>query len=174
MQRNYLSISFIVIIIGVVFIFLQATYTVNLAPEQVAIWEDGVRAKQDLHGTVFSFDTGEQIIGDGVYSYVKVWCEEAVTLNATFRLTGGGKSEYFNMVGNPSEYLLPGEGAWSVQVEGTVVEKNIVDVNAGFYYLRPLEPEHITYYPYRYFGYGMTTMGVIASLVIYLKSNKER
>ena len=174
MQRNYLTISAIVTIIGVAFIFFPATYTINLAPEQVTLWEDTIRAQQGLHGTVFSFDTGEQIVVEGVYPYVKVWSDEAVMLNTTFSFTGESETESFTMTDNPFEYLLPGEGTWSIQVEGNVIEGTVVDVNAGFYYLRLLEPEHITYYPYRFFGYGMTVIGIIASLVIYFRSDHEK
>jgi hypothetical protein len=173
MQRTYLTISIIVTILGVAFIFLPATYTINLAPEEVTLWEDTARAQLGPYGAVFSFDTGEKLVADGAYPYVKVWSDEAVTLNTTFIMRGSGGVEAFSMTDNPSECVLSGDGTWSVQIEGSVIENDPVDVNAGFYYLRLLEPEQITYYPYRYFGYGMAAIGAIASLIIYLSSKSD-
>jgi len=46
-------------------------------------------------------------------------------------------------------------------------------VNAGLYTLRSLPPDYITYYPYRFFGYGMAVIGGLASLVFYLRGEKE-
>jgi len=171
MQRNYLTISILVTVLGVAFIFLPATYTINLAPEEVTLWEDTVKAQLGQDGAFFSFNTGEQVISAGVYPYVKVWSLDDVSLNTTIILTGADGGE-FQMTDNPSEFILSGEGAVSVQIEGNVVENQEADVNAGLYYLRLLEPEQITYYPYRYFGYGMTVIGAVASLVIYLRSKE--
>ena len=172
MQRNYLTISVLVTILGVAFIFLPATYTINLAPEEVTLWEDTAKAQIGSEGAIFSFSTGEQVVTSGVYPYVKVWSLEDVSLNTTFTLTGTGGEEEFTMTDNPSEYALSGGGTFSVQITGKVVENQEIDVNAGFYYLRLLEPELITYYPYRYFGYGMLAIGVIASLLIYIRSKE--
>ena len=171
MQRNYLTISVIVAVLGVAFIFLPATYTINLAPEEVTLWEDTTTAQSGSDGVIFSFDTGEQVVATGAYPYVKVWSVEDVSLNTTFILTGAGNEE-FTMNNNPSEFIVSEDGAMGIQIHGTVIENQEVDVNAGFYYLRLLEPEQITYYPYRYFGYGMAAIGVIASLVIYLRSKQ--
>lgn len=167
MQRNFLIITVVVAVLGVAFMFLPQSFTVHLAPEQVTLWEDNAL------GNVFDFDTGEHIVMDGVSPYVKVWSMDDVKLNTTFQLTGADFTDTVNITDNPSEYLLPGEGTWRIHVTGNIVEGNEVTVQAGFYYLRPLEPERITYYPYRYFGYGMTTIGVIASLVIVARSSRE-
>ena len=170
MQKSYLTISVIVIIIGVAFIFLPATYEINAAPELVTLWEETKTAQQTVEGTIFSFMTGEVSIDDGISPYVRVWSDEEVSLNTTFYLTGSEEYDPLDMLDNPIEVLLPGLGTWSVQMDGTVVEGTEVEINAGFYYLRPLAPELITYYPYRFFGYGMAAIGVIATLVIYLRS----
>jgi len=170
MQRSYLTISVVVIIIGVVFIFLPATYEINMAPELVTLWEETKTAQQTAQGTIFSFMTGEYTINDGISPYVKVWSDEEVSLNTTFILVGEEEYEPLVMLDNPIEALLPGLGPWSVQMDGMVREGTEVEINAGFYYLRPLAPELITYYPYRFFGYGMSAIGVMATLVIYIRS----
>jgi hypothetical protein len=157
----------VVAVLGVAFLFLPQSFTVHLAPEQVTLWEDSAK------GNVFEFDTGEYSVADGVSPYVEVWSEEDVTLNTTFHLTGMDIKDTVNITDNPAEYLLPGEGTWRIHVTGNIVDDGEVTVNAGFYYLRPLEPEKITYYPYRYFGYGMTAIGVIASLAIIARSRGE-
>lgn len=167
MNRSYLIITVVVAVLGVAFMLLSQSFTVHLAPEQVTLWED------TSEGNMFSFDTGEYIIVEGVSPYVKVWSKEAVMLNTTFYLTGFNLTDTLNITDNPSEYLLPGTGTWRVQASGNIVESNKTTVYAGFYYLRLLEPEKITYYPYRYFGYGMTLIGVMASLVIFARSRRE-
>ena len=168
MEKPYLIISVVVTILGIVFTIYPQTITLHLAPEQVTLWED------TLQGINFDFDTGEVTIEDGVSPYVSVWSESEVDLNTSFYLTGMGMSETFNITANPSEYLLPGEGTWSLEIRGNIVEGTDETVNAGFYYLRPLEPERITYYPYRFFGYGMTAIGLMATLIIYGRITKKQ
>jgi len=70
-----------------------------------------------------------------------------------------------NFMDTPVQFLLPGEDTYQVRIEGSVVEGRESDVNAGMYFLRPVTPEYYTYYPYRFFGYGMAAIGAIASLV---------
>ena len=168
MERPYLIISVVVTILGIAFTIYPQSITLHLAPEQVTLWEDTIQ------GTSYNFDSGEVMIDDGISPYVSVWSENDVTLNTSFYLSGRDLTETFNITANPSEYLLPGEGTWSIQVTGNIVEGTVETVNAGFYYLRLLEPEHITYYPYRFFGYGMTAIGLMATLVIYGKITKKQ
>lgn len=136
-----------------------------MAPEQVTLWEDV------YYGASYSFSTGTQSIDEGVTPYVKVWSESNVTLNTRFHVSGMGETATWNITDNPSEYMLPSPGDWSIEIEGKVIEDESVAVNAGFYYLRNLEPEKVRYYPYRFFGYSMTIIGVIASLIIYNKTS---
>ena len=110
MEKPYLIISVVVTILGIVFTIYPQTITLHLAPEQVTLWED------TLQGINFDFDTGEVTIEDGVSPYVSVWSESEVDLNTSFYLTGMGMSETFNITANPSEYLLPGEGTWSLEI----------------------------------------------------------
>ena len=167
MKQPYLIITVIVTLLGMAFTVLPQTITVHLSPEQVTIWEDS------LTGTTFSFETGEQSIDDGVSPFVTVWSEDSVTLNTTFNLSGMEMTDTYNITENPSEYLLPGEGTWNIEITGNVVEGTEETVNAGFYYFKLLEPERITYYPYRFFGYGMTAIGLMATLVLYGRRTKE-
>lgn len=167
MKRNYLTITAIVTVLGVAFIFLPQTYTINLAPEQVTLWED------TSNGATYTFNTGTQNIDDGVSPYIEVWSNDIVTLNTTFLITGMGETIPWNITDNPTEFLLPGPGEWSIEITGNVVEDQTTEINAGFYYLRPLEPETVRYYPYRYFGYGMMLIGVISTLVVYLRTRQE-
>jgi len=167
MKRNYLTITLIVTVLGVAFIFLPQTYTIHLAPEQVTLWEDTTT------GTTYSFNTGTQSIDDGVSPYVQVWSNSMITLNTSFTVTGMGETIPWNITDNPTELLLPGPGDWTIEITGNIVEGEAADINAGFYYLRPMEPETVTYYPYRYFGYGMLVIGLISSLVVYMQTKAE-
>mgnify|MGYP001818316869 CR=1 FL=1 len=168
MERPYLIISVVVTILGIAFTIYPQSITLHLAPEQVTLWEDTIQ------GISYNFDSGEVMIDEGISPYVSVWSENDVTLNTSFYLSGMGLTETFNITANPSEYLLPGEGTWSIQITGNIVEGTVETVNAGFYYLRLLEPERITYYPYRFFGYGMTAIGLMATLVIYGRIAKKQ
>ena len=104
MQRNYLTISILVTVLGVAFILLPATYTINLAPEEVTLWEDTMKAQLGPNGAFFSFNTGEHVVLSGVYPYVKVWSLDNISLNTTIILTGAGGGE-FQMSDNPSEFV---------------------------------------------------------------------
>lgn len=168
MRKNYLTITIVVTIIGIVFVFLPQTYTIHLAPEQVTLWEDTAT------GTTYSFNTGIQSINYGISPTVKVWSNDMVTLNTSFIVTGMDETIPWNITDNPTELWLPGEGDWSIEITGNVVEGESTEINAGFYYLRPLEPETVTYYPYRYFGYGMMAIGLVASLVVYMRTKRSK
>ena len=167
MQRSYLIISVIVTALGVVFMFLPQSIMLQLAPEKITLWEE------EVYGTTYSFDTGEHSNIDGFSPYVRIWGIGSVTLNTTIKLIGEEEKEIVNITGNPTEYTLPEAGAWRIQIAGNIIEEAQVTVNAGFYYFKLQEPERITYYPYRFFGYGMTMIGVMASLAIYGWSRKK-
>jgi hypothetical protein len=154
-------------ILGIAFMFLPQSIQVQLPPEQETLWEDEIR------GSVYRFEPGELSIVDGVSSYVKVWSEESITLNTTFYLIFGELNESVNIIDNPTKHSLPGEGAWSIQITGNIVEETEALIYASTYYLIFPEPTRITFYPYRYFGYGMTMIGVMASLAIYAGSIKK-
>ena len=173
MQRNYLVVTVLVAVIGVAFIFFPVTYVINLAPEHVTLWMDNETTQLGSTGEVFSFDTGTHVVDEGVYPVIEVWSNESVTLATLFILTSGGNSETLNITDNPAQCFLPSSGAWSAHIEGTVSGGDSVNVNAEFYYMRLMEPDHITYFPYRYFGYGMLAVGILASLGIYLRTRSE-
>ena len=168
MQRRYLIISVIVTALGIVFMFMPQSIMLQPAPEKITLWEE------EVYGTTYSFDTGEHSIVDGFSPYVRIWGIGSVTLNTTIKLTGEEEREIVNITGNPTEYSLPKTGAWRIRIAGNIIEETQVTVNAGFYYFKPQELERITYYPYRFFGYGMTMIGVMTSLAIYVWSRKKR
>ena len=167
MQRSYLLISVVVSVLGVAFMFLPQSIQFEAPPERETLWEDEVR------DSVYRFEPGDLSMVDGVSPFVKVWSEENVKLNTTFYLIVGNLNESVTIIDNPTEYLLPGEGNWSIQITGYIVEESEALIYAGYYYLIFSEPTRITFYPYRYFGYGMTMIGVMASLAIYAVSMKR-
>lgn len=168
MQKQYLIISIAVTLLGIAFTVYPQHIDINLAPEHITLWEDS------SIGTSFNFNTGEHSIDDGIYPIAKVWSEDSVTLNTTFHLSGMNLSETFNVSDNPSQYHLPGEGTWNIVITGNIPENTEETVYAEVYYLRLLEPERVTYYPYKFFGYGMTAIGLITSLVINKGSTRKK
>lgn len=172
MKRNYLSISIVVAIIGVAFIMLPERVEMHIAPELVTVWEGMTTTGTPFYG--FSFNPGPKTIDDGMSPYVSVWSTEAVTLNTTFTIREEEDTLFvLNITDNPSMLPLPGEGVFDMEIEGNVLEETGVEVQAGIYFLRPQQPEYFTYYPYRYFGYGMTVIGVLASLIFYIRTRQS-
>jgi len=174
MKPNYFSGSIVVTVIGLALILFPQNIEMHITPELVTVWEKTVTAEETLRGYMFTFDTGSQTINDGMSPYVEIWSDDDVTLNTTFGLMESGVSTFdMNIMDNPVQFLLPGEDTYQVRIEGTVVEGRETDVNAGMYFLRPVSPEYYTYYPFRFFGYGMAAIGAIASLVFYMKRGKQ-
>lgn len=165
MNRRYLPVGIIVLIIGFGFILLPQKIEMHMAPEMVTVWEDKTTTVDD-----FTFNTGSQSISGGLSPHIKVWSNDMVTLNTSFGLFTDGESNIImNMTDNPSEFLLPGEGPYHLLINGFVVEGITTEVNTELYYLRPLEPEYMTFYPYRSFGYGMVVIGILASVIFYMR-----
>lgn len=165
MNRRYLPIGIIVLIIGIGFIILPQNIEMHIAPEQVTVWETSESTTDE-----YTFNTGQHEIGEAMSPYVKVWTLDDTPLNTTFALIGEEWSEFvLNSTENPAEFFLPSDRTVQVIIQGNVIGGTPVEVNAGLYYLNPLPPEIITYYPYRYFGYGMVIIGVIASIIFYLR-----
>lgn len=159
-----------VLVIGVALILLPQNIEMNIAPEQVTIWEDTTITEENLGEYSFTLNTDSQEIAEGTSPYVEVWSDEDVTLNTSFAmLLGGSTSLNMNITDNPALFVIPEDNTVQILIKGTVVEGSMTEVNAGLYTLRPLPPEYITYYPYRFFGYGMAAIGAIASLVFYLR-----
>ena len=174
MKPNYFSVSIVVTVIGLALIVFPQNIEMHIAPERVTVWEKTVTAEETLLGYMFTFDTNFQTIDDGMSPYVEVWSDDDVTLNTTFGLMESGTSTFdMNIMDNPVQFLLPGEDTYQVRIRGTVVEERETEVNAGMYFLRPVPPEYYAYYPFRFFGYGMAAIGAIASLVFYMKREKE-
>ena len=176
MKRNYLSASIFVTVIGLAFILFPQNIEMHIAPELVTVWEGTTTAEKSFYGSNydFSFNLGPKDVGDGMSPYVSVWSDEVVMLNTTFTIGEEGVTVFvINITDNPSELLLPGDGIYDVLIEGNVLEETGAEVYAGIYFLRPLPPEYFTYYPYRFFGYGMAVIGALASMIIYLRNRNQ-
>lgn len=169
MNRRYLPVGLIVTIIGIAFIFLPQTIEMHIAPELVTVWETSTTTNGG-----YSFNTGDQEIGDVMAPHVKVWTEEDVSLNTTFRISGEEWSDFtVTSLDNPAEFMIPGKGTVNVIIEGENLGGTNTEIKTGLYYLNPMEPENITYYPYRSFGYGMLAIGIIASAIFYTRGEKH-
>lgn len=173
MDRKYLPASLVVLVVGVTMILLPQNIEMHIAPERVTVWEDSASTEKLLREHVFTFDTGIQTLEDSS-PYMEVWSDDTVTLNATFTLIENGTPTLvINITDNPSEFYIPVDDEAHVQVTGNVIEDQGTTVNAALYTLRPQPPECVTWYPYRFFGYGMTAIGAIASLGFYLKRDEK-
>ena len=171
MKRNYLPVSIVVAVIGLAFILYPQSIEMHISPELVTVWEGTEIAGGPDY--VYSFSPGPKAIEDTMSPYVSVWSNEMVTLNTTFTIREeGGTILNLNITDNPSELLLPGEGTYDMDIEGNVLEKTDIEVYAGIYFLRHVPSEYYRYYPFRFFGYGMSAIGAIASLVFYLRREK--
>jgi hypothetical protein len=167
MNRKYLPASIVVLIVSVAMILIPQSIEMHIAPELVTFWVDTVTTEN-----VFNFNTGSQEIDD-MSPYMEVWSDDIVTLNTTFALIEDGTPTFIrNITDNPVQFYIPSEEDIQVDVTGNTVENKGATVNAALYALRPLPPEYITWYPYRFFGYGMAAIGAIASIVLYLRKDE--
>ena len=174
MNQKYLPAALIVLVVGVAMIFLPQSIEMHIAPELVTVWEGTDTTEETLLGHRFTFDTNIQSLDDGMSPYIEVWSDEDVTLNATFTLIEDGTPTFaMNITDNPAQFYIPDDDYIQVHVTGNVIEDQGVTVHAGLYTLRPLPPEYIKWYPYRFFGYGMTAIGAIASLIFYLRKENK-
>lgn len=165
MNRRYLPIGIIVLIIGVGFILLPQKIEMHIAPELVTVWETMIPSFGE-----YSLDTGQHEIGNVMAPYVRLWTNASKEINTTFTLVGEEGDDFtYNTLDNPAEFMLPSDGTVQVLITGEFLEEGSTMVNAGLFYLNPMEPEIITFYPYRFFGYGMVVIGVLASIVFYLR-----
>ena len=172
MKRNYLPVSVVVTVIGLAFIMYPQSIEMHIAPELVTAWEGTTMAGGPDY--VYSFSPGPRDIEDAMSPHVSVWSNEMVTLNTTFTIREEGVTVLsINITDNPSELLLPGEGTYDMDITGNVLEETAAEVYAGIYFLRPVPSEYYTYYPFRFFGYGMAAIGAIASLVFYVRREKD-
>ena len=173
MNRKYLPASIVVLLVGVVMVFLPQSIEMHIAPELVTVWEDTAVSENMMGEYVFQFNTGSLTI-ENSYPYIEVWSEDVVTLNTTFILMEDGTPTLtMNDTDNPAKFYFPGEDPIHVQILGTVIENQETTVHVGLYTLRPLPPEYITWYPYRFFGYGMAAIGAVASLIFYMRKPQD-
>ena len=73
-------------------------------------------------------------------------------------------------------YEIEEAGSYDLEIAGRVYVDEPVKVTAAFIIYRHTPSEHYTYYPYRYFGLGMASVGIVttAIAVYYNKRTAEK
>ncbi len=156
------KISYGIILVGIVLVFLPQKVTINLADEQVTAWSG---AGMSSEGTFF-LKTGNIEGGDGFGHTLEVWNTEGITMNATAENMAVPGSEIFLFEGGLSrlEFFVGEEQEFDIEVTGTIDTDEPVEVRGQLMFFRHMEPDYMTTYPYRVYGVVIALLAYFASL----------
>ena len=156
------KISYGIILVGIILVFLPQRVTINLSDEQVTAWSG---AGMSSEGT-FSLKTGSIEGGDGFGHTLKVWNTEGITMNATAENIAVPDSEIFLFEGGLSrlEFFVGEDTEFDIEVTGTIATDESVEVRGELSFFRHMEPDYMTTYPYRVYGVAIALLAYYASL----------
>ena len=166
------KISYGIIIVGIVLFFLPQRVTINLADEQVTVWQ-GTGLSSD--GSFF-LKTGNIQGGDGFGHTLEVWNTEGVLMNATAENILNPSSEIFLFEGGlPTlEFFVGEDTEFDIEVTGTIESTDSVEVHGQLMFFRHMEPDSYTDYPYRIYGGAIALLGFFASTRVPVKEREEQ
>lgn len=168
MKRNYLPITVVVLILGVGLSFIPQTVELRQPDERVTLYNQTTTTESvDGEAQEFTFRTGYVDTVDG-FSPTLIFTNSAdETMNASVvDLSHPGTIiEYMNESQSTLTYQVEEAGSYDLEIVGWVSADEQVEVTAAFIYYRHTPPERFTYYPYRYFGLGMASVGVVATAI---------
>lgn len=176
MERNYLPVSLAITLIGLALIFLPSKVEVYPMDELVTLWNETaptIGHSETLQS--FSFRTGAFSITDGYGPWIEIINMEDGAVNATIV----NIAEPETMV-VPQEnasamrtYLVEDSDSYDMEITGLVEAMGQVNVSASFYHWRHTPMDTFVYYPFRFFGLGMTAIGLIATGIFYYMVKKR-
>lgn len=177
-MRKYLPITIVVLLLGVGLSLYPENVDIHLADEQVNLWTDTKSTSQAFYGAGqdFSFRTGSLSIDeDGFMPVLKITNSGDAVMNATVvnALYPEAFAAPMNETGTELTYLLEETGSFDLEVEGFTDADGPVQVTAVFFYFRHMQPETFTIFPYRFFGLGMTAVGLLATAIVYTRKDEQ-
>ena len=166
------KISYGIILIGLVLVFLPQRVSINLADEQVTAWQ-GTGLSSD--GSFF-LKTGNIQGGDGFGHTLEVWNTEGVSMNATAENILDSTSDIFLFEGGlPTlEFFVGEDTEFDIEVTGTIESDDPVEVHGQLMFFRHMEPDSYMDYPYRIYGGAIALLGFFASTRVPVKEREEQ
>ena len=156
------KISYGIILLGIVLVFLPQKVTINLADEQVTAWSGTGMSS----GGEFFLTTGTIQGGDGFGHTLEVWNTEGIAMNATAENVIDPESDIFLFEGGLSslEFFVGEDSEFDIEVTGTIETDEAVEVHGQLMFFRHMEPDFMTTYPYRVYGVVIAVLGYYATL----------
>jgi hypothetical protein len=168
MERNYLPVTVVVIVLGAGLSLIPETVELSQPYELVTVYNQTETTKSPVEGAgqEFTFRTGRLTV-DGFSPTLILENPVEGEINATAVNLDHPDSQMGHMNESLSTLIFELEEADSYRLEitGRVNADEPVEVTAAFIYYRHTSPLRYTYYPYRYFGLGMASVGVVATAI---------
>ena len=169
MKRNYLPVTVVVLVLGVGLSFIPQTVELRQPDELVTLYNQTMTTRASVDGEVqeFTFRTGRVETVDGFSPTLILTNSADETMTASVVDLGhpGTIIEYMNESQSTLTYQVEEAGPYDLEITGWVKADEPVEVTAAFIHYRRTPPQSYTYYPYRYFGLGMASVGVVATAI---------
>jgi len=175
--NRYLPVTVLVLALGVGMMLYPEYVEIHVADELVTLWTE-TRTTIGASGASqeFSFRTGRLSMGEeGFLPVLEITNSGEAVMNATVVDTLHPDAFAAPMDENGTElsYLLEETGSFDLEVEGSADSEGPVQVTATLFHFRHVPPQMLTVYPYRFFGYGMTAVGLLATALVYARGRRE-
>lgn len=179
MKRNYLPIMVVVLVLGAGLSVIPQTVEFSQPDELVTLYNQTTITKSvDGATQEFTFRTGRVETMDGFSPTLMLTNSVDMEMNATAVNLDHPEAHIVSMNESRSfmVYEIEEVGSYDLEIAGWVYVDEPVEVTAAFIIYRHTPSEHYTYYPYRYFGLGMASVGIVATAiaVYYNKRTAEK
>ena len=179
MKRNYLPIMVVVLVLGAGLSVIPQTVEFSQPDELVTLFNQTTITKSvDGATQEFTFRTGRVETVDGFSPTLMLTNSVDMEMNATAVNLDHPEAHIASMNESLSfmVYEIEESSSYDLEIAGWVYVDEPVEVTAAFIIYRHTPSEHYTYYPYRYFGLGMASVGIVATAiaVYYNKRTAEK
>lgn len=169
MKGNYLPVTVVVLVLGVGLSFIPQTVELRQPDELVTLYNQTATTKASGDGEAqeFTFKTGPMDTVDGFSPTLILTTSADETMDASVVDLShpGTNNTVMDEPQNEIVYQLEEDSSYNLEIVGRVYVDEPVEVTAAFIYYRHTPPESYTHYPYRYFGLGMASVGVVATAI---------
>jgi len=167
MKRNYLPIMVVVLVLGVGLSVIPQTVEISQPDERVTLYNQTTITKSVDGATGFTFRTGRVEMVDGFSPTLMLTNSADGEMNAT-AVNLDHPDTYTASIDEPRSYIvyeIEEAGSYDLEIAGWVYVDEPMEVTAAFIIYRHTPSEHYTYYPYRYFGLGMASVGIVTTAI---------
>jgi len=169
MKRNYLPITVVVLVLGAGLSVIPQTVELSQPDELITLYNQTAITKGSIDGATqeFSFRTGRVEMVDGFSPTLMLTNSADGIMNATV-VNLDQPDGYIESIDESRSFMvyeIEEAGSYDLEITGRVYVDEPVDVTAAFIYYRHMPAEHYTYYPYRYFGLGVASVGIVATAI---------